>query len=439
MTQELTTSAATPDSTELLRAVRGMHDILPIHSARWQWLEHQTQLLLHAYGYQEIRTPLVEMTALFCRSIGNVTDIVAKEMYQFSDRGGDDLSLRPEGTASCVRAAIEHGLFNQPQRLWYMGPMFRRERPQRGRFRQFHQIGVETFGLSGPDIDLEILLFTKRLWEVLQLPNLQLEINSLGDPADRVHYRTALVNYLQQHYDSLDEDSQQRLITNPLRILDSKNPALAPIIAAAPSVLEYLGDEARAHFNTLCRGLERAGVTYTINPRLVRGLDYYNRTVFEWITTELGAQGTVCAGGRYDGLVEQLGGRSTPAVGFALGVERLLELLDPAFIENHAPDVYFVAVGEQAPIEALLIADRLRRELPHLRLLNHCGGGSFKSQFKKADKSGAQWALILGDDELTKGVIGMKTLRGEAQQLQIPVAELTAQLDQLLRARVSTI
>ena len=391
------------------RAIRGMHDLLPDESARWQQLEDRARAVLERYGYQEMRTPLVEQSELFKRSIGAVTDIVEKEMYSFEDRGGDQLSLRPEGTASCVRAAIEHGLLDQPRRIWYRGPMFRRERPQRGRYRQFHQIGVEVFGLAGPDIDLEVILLTHRLWQALGLGNLRLEINSLGDSAERAVYREQLVAYLRAHQDQLDEDSRRRLETNPLRVLDSKNPDLQALIAAAPSLSEALGGDSRAHFEALCAGLEHAGIAYQINPRLVRGLDYYNRTVFEWITDALGAQGTVCAGGRYDGLVEQLGGRATPAIGFALGLERLLELSDsepPAHL-----DAYLIAAGEQASAAAMPIAEQIRDALPELRLICHCGGGSFKSQFKRADRSGARVALVLGDDELAQRRIGIKPLR----------------------------
>ncbi|MBK5941877.1 histidine--tRNA ligase [Halochromatium roseum] len=397
-----------------LRAIRGMHDLLPDHSARWQQLEDRARAVLEGYGYKEMRTPLVEQSELFKRSIGEVTDIVEKEMYSFADRGGDQLSLRPEGTASCVRAAIEHGLLDQPRRIWYRGPMFRRERPQRGRYRQFHQIGIEVFGLTGPDIDLEVILLTRRLWDALGLTDLKLEINSLGDSAERAAYREQLVSYLRQHEDRLDDDSRRRLETNPLRVLDSKNPDLAELIAEAPSLTDALGSESRTHFETLCSGLEQAGVAYQVNPRLVRGLDYYNRTVFEWITDALGAQGTVCAGGRYDGLVEQLGGKATPAVGFALGLERLLELSHtepPASV-----DAYLIAVGEQASAAAMAIAEQIRDALPQLRLVCHCGGGSFKSQFKRADRSGAKVALVLGDDELAQQRIGIKPLRVSATE-----------------------
>ena len=416
--------------TRQLQAIRGMHDILPAQSPLWQQIEDRARGVLDAYGYLELRTPLVEVTELFKRSIGEVTDIVEKEMYSFEDRGGDNVSLRPEGTASCVRAAIEHGLLDQPRRIWYSGPMFRRERPQRGRYRQFHQIGVEVFGLPGPDIDLEVILLTRRLWRTLGIGDLQLEINSLGDSGERAAYRARLVDYLGAHEDRLDEDSRKRLHTNPLRVLDSKNPDLADIIAAAPSLLDDLGENSRAHFEALCAGLDRAGIAYTVNPRLVRGLDYYNRTVFEWITDALGAQGTVCAGGRYDGLVEQLGGRPTPAVGFALGMERLIELVDvPATAE---PDVYLVAVGERAGAEALHLAETLRNRLPALRLVCHCGGGSFKSQFKRADRSGARIALVLGDDELARGEAGIKPLRGGGEQEQIAIDALAQRIADLL-------
>lgn len=402
------------------RAIRGMHDLLPGESARWQQLEDRARAVLERYGYQEMRTPLVEQSELFKRSIGEVTDIVEKEMYSFEDRGGDQLSLRPEGTASCVRAAIEHGLLDQPRRIWYRGPMFRRERPQRGRYRQFHQIGVEVFGLAGPDIDLEVILLTRRLWQALGLGDLRLEINSLGDSAERAVYRERLVAYLRDHQDRLDADSRRRLETNPLRVLDSKNPDLQPLIAAAPSLSEALGGASRAHFEALCAGLDRAGIAYRINPRLVRGLDYYNRTVFEWITDALGAQGTVCAGGRYDGLVEQLGGRATPAVGFALGLERLLEL-SASEPPTHL-DAYLIAVGDQASAAAMPIAEQIRDALPELRLICHCGGGSFKSQFKRADRSGARVALVLGDDELAQRRIGIKPLRAP-QDERSPASE----------------
>ena len=413
--------------TKHIQAIRGMHDILPERIAIWHRIEDTARQVLSGYGYAEIRTPLVEVTDLFKRSIGEVTDIVEKEMYSFEDRNGDSLSLRPEGTASCVRAAIEHGLLVQPQRLWYRGPMFRYERPQRGRYRQFHQIGVEAFGLDGPDIDLEMILLTARLWRVLGLQGFRLEINSLGDPDERLAYREQLVAYLGAHADQLDADSCKRLHTNPLRVLDSKNPQTQKIVAAAPSLMDHLGEATRSHFERIRHGLDEAGVDYLVNPRLVRGLDYYNRTVFEWITDDLGAQGTVCAGGRYDGLVEQLGGRSTPAVGFAMGLERLVEILELAGHAAEPPvDAYLVAVGDRAQQAAPMLAERLRDAVPALRLMTHCGGGSFKSQFKKADRSGARYALVLGEVELERDVFGVKPLREEGEQRELGFDELAA-------------
>ncbi len=410
-----------------IQAIRGMHDILPERIAIWHRIEDTARRVLAGYGYSEIRTPLVEVTELFKRSIGEVTDIVEKEMYSFEDRNGDSLSLRPEGTASCVRAAVEHGLLVQPQRLWYRGPMFRYERPQRGRYRQFHQIGVEAFGLAGPDIDLELILLTARLWKQLGLVGFRLELNTLGDQPERQVYREQLLTYLRQHADQLDADSQRRLETNPLRILDSKHPQTQAIVADAPTLMDSLGEETRAHFEHICHRLDQAGVAYRVNPRLVRGLDYYNRTVFEWITDELGAQGTVCAGGRYDGLVEQLGGRSTPAVGFAMGLERLVELAEQTgFSAEPTVDAYLVAVGETAQAAAPGIAERLRDTLPTLRLLTHCGGGSFKSQFKKADKSGARFALVLGEEELERAVIGVKDLRANNEQRELRIDDLAS-------------
>ena len=413
--------------SKYIQAIRGMHDILPERIPLWHRIEDSARQVLGAYGYAEIRTPLVEVTELFKRSIGEVTDIVEKEMYSFEDRNGDSLSLRPEGTASCVRAAIEQGLLVQPQRLWYRGPMFRYERPQRGRYRQFHQIGVEAFGLAGPDIDLELILLTARLWRQLGFTGFRLEINTLGDAAERQAYRERLVAYLGQRADQLDADSQRRLASNPLRILDSKNPETQKIVAEAPTLMDDLGEETRAHFDHICQQLKQAGIAFEVNPRLVRGLDYYNRTVFEWITDDLGAQGTVCAGGRYDGLVEQLGGRPTPAVGFAMGLERLVELMSQAgFHIEPTLDAYLVAVGERAQAAAPGLAERLRDALPTLRLLTHCGGGSFKSQFKKADKSGARFALVLGEEELEREVIGLKPLRTEGGQRELRLDELAA-------------
>ncbi len=416
-----------------IQAIRGMHDLLPDRIGLWQRLEDGARQVLESYGYSEIRTPLVEVTELFKRSIGEVTDIVEKEMYSFPDRNGDSLSLRPEGTASCVRAAIENGLLDQPRRLWYRGPMFRHERPQKGRYRQFHQIGVEVFGLEGPDIDQEVLFLTHRIWRTLGLDGLdglRLEINSLGEGEERAAYRAELVSYLRAYAEDLDEDSLRRLETNPLRVLDSKNPDLSAIIAGAPVILDHLGEASRLHFEHFSAGLAAAGIPYQVNPRLVRGLDYYNRTVFEWITDELGAQGTVCAGGRYDGLVAQLGGRPTPAVGFAMGLERLVSLLEDRLVAGEATadpnalDAYLVAVGPAAQAAAPALGERLRDAAPGLRLQCHCGGGSFKSQFKKADRSGARYALVLGEGELERGVLGVKPLREEGEQRDLTYEEL---------------
>jgi len=410
-----------------VQAIRGMHDILPSQTPLWQLLEDRVRDVLERYGYQEIRMPLVEQTELFKRSIGEVTDIVEKEMYTFDDRNGDSLTLRPEGTAGCVRAGIENGLlYNQVQRLWYQGPMFRHERPQKGRYRQFQQIGVETFGMAGPDIDLELILITHRIWQALGLSDgLELQINSLGTADERLAYRELLVEYLSSNLDQLDEDSRRRLDGNPLRILDSKNPDMRELIVGAPALMDHLGDESRAHFDAICAGLDAVGVAYVINPRLVRGLDYYARTVFEWVTDRLGAQGTVCAGGRYDGLVEQLGGHATTAVGFAMGVERLVALLEEGGIEpGEQVDAYLILMGDGAQREGLLLAEKLRDQLPELRLMTHCGGGGYKSQFKKADRSGARYALILGDDELAKGVVSVKNLREQIEQQEIVLDQL---------------
>ncbi len=418
-----------------IQAIRGMHDILPEQGRLWQFLEDRVREVLDGYGYREIRTPILEMTELFKRSIGEVTDIVEKEMYTFQDRNGDSLTLRPEGTAGCVRAGIQHGLFhNQVQRLWYRGPMFRHERPQKGRYRQFFQIGVEAFGLDGPDIDLEIILITRRFWRALGLDDLELQINTLGTAEERVQYRQQLVAYFSAHKASLDEDSLRRLESNPLRILDSKNPQMAALIAAAPTLMDHLGEASRAHFDRLREGLDAAGVSYRVNPRLVRGLDYYARTVFEWVTQRLGAQGTVCAGGRYDGLVAQLGGRPTPAIGFAMGIERLVSLLEEkqAALDLKPPHAYLVLVGEGPQRHGMALAEGLRDRLPGLRLLTHCGSGSFKSQFKKADRSGAGYALVLGEDELANGLIGIKPLRGQGEQQTVELEELASHLQSLI-------
>ncbi|MEN8168848.1 MAG: histidine--tRNA ligase [Pseudomonadota bacterium] len=410
-----------------IQAVRGMNDILPEETPSWRYLEEVVRRLVDSYGYREIRMPIVESTDLFKRSIGEVTDIVEKEMYTFADRNGDMLTLRPEGTAGCVRAAIQNGLLhNQVQRLWYRGPMFRHERPQKGRYRQFNQIGVEVFGLQGPDIDAEHIMMTARLWNMLGLEDsVSLQLNSLGSSASRTAYRGILVEYLWHHVDSLDEDSRRRLNTNPLRVLDSKNPELRTIIEQAPKLNDHLDEESRAHFDQLCGYLDAAGIQYQINPCLVRGLDYYGKTVFEWVTDKLGAQGTVCAGGRFDGLVEQLGGKSVPAVGFAMGIERLVSLLEETQMPLHhyQPHAYLVLVGEAAQRQGMVQAERLRDALPQLRLESHCGGGSFKSQFKKADKSGARLALILGDEEVANGTLGIKFLREEAEQIVLSQQE----------------
>ncbi|MFW3615003.1 histidine--tRNA ligase [Billgrantia antri] len=421
-----------------IQAIRGMNDLLPGQSARWQYFEGTVQALMKRYGYAEIRTPIVEQTALFARSIGEVTDIVEKEMYTFDDRNGDSLTLRPEGTASCVRAAMEHGLLhNQTQRLWYQGPMFRHERPQKGRYRQFHQVGLEAFGLEGPDIDAEVILLSARLWQELGLiEHVTLELNSLGSNEARAAYRDKLVAYFEQHRDQLDEDSLRRLTSNPLRILDSKNPAMAPMLADAPRLMDHLDDASREHFEQLTALLEAAGIDYVINPRLVRGLDYYCRTVFEWTTTALGSQGTVCAGGRYDGLVEQLGGKPTPAVGFAMGIERLVLLLETLELVPEAAldelDLYVLPMDDGATAQAMLLAERIRSELPGLRLQLHCGGGSFKSRIKKADRSGARLALLLGEDELAHGRVTLKFLREERDQLSLAQDALAEALTSLV-------
>ncbi len=406
------------------QAIKGMNDLLPEQTAVWQKLESLLRDLMKQYGYQEIRMPIVEKTQLFKRSIGEVTDIVEKEMYTWTDLNDDSLTLRPEGTASCVRAGIEHGLlYNQQQKLWYMGPMFRCENPQKGRYRQFHQLGVEAFGYSGPDVDVEQILLTRRLWQAIGIgDSVTLHINSLGQPEARARYRELLVEYFSAHSDQLDEDSQRRLHTNPLRILDSKNPQMQALIAGAPQLNDHLDDESRQHFEALKQRLDAAGVEYVVNPRLVRGLDYYNRTVFEWMTDKLGAQGTICAGGRYDGLAGQLGGQETPACGFAMGIERIVALLeDTEFAKSseQIPHVYLIAMGEAAELRGLVFAEELRTQVPNLRLSMNCGGGNFKKQFKKADRSGAQWAIILADDEVQQGTAGIKFLREHKDQLQL--------------------
>jgi len=406
-----------------MQSVRGFSDILPPASSTWQRVEAAIRGVLGGYGYQEIRLPILERTELFARGIGEATDIVEKEMYTFDDRNGDSLTLRPEGTASCVRACLEHGLLhNQQPRLWYHGPMFRHERPQKGRLRQFHQFGVEAYGLPGPDIDAELIAMSARLWRVLGVDGLRLEVNSLGTSPDRARYRDDLVAYLVSHQDRLDEDSRRRLARNPLRVLDSKNPEVQALLVEAPSLDRYLSPEAQAHFQGLLRGLDAIGLPYVVNPRLVRGLDYYGLTVFEWVTDRLGAQGTVCAGGRYDALIPQLGGRDTPAVGFALGMERLIALLEvdgggAAASEAQADvaDVYVIAESSQA-LSALRLAEQVREQYPDARVLMHCGEGGLKSQFRRADRSGARVALVIGEAEAARGELTLKDLRGGAGQ-----------------------
>ncbi|MDO9621250.1 MAG: histidine--tRNA ligase [Moraxellaceae bacterium] len=405
-----------------LNAIRGMNDILPEATPRWQQLENTLRSLMQRYGYSEIRLPVVEPTPLFKRAIGEVTDIVEKEMYSFEDRSGESITLRPEGTAGCVRACLEHGLtHNQSPKLWYTGPMFRYERPQKGRYRQFHQFGVETFGQAGPDMDAELILLTARLWQELGLAeSVSLEINSLGELDSRAQYRKALVTYLEQFRTQLDDDSQRRLTTNPLRILDSKDRGTQDILKGAPVLSDFLDEDSKQHFASLCQLLDACGIKYRVNANLVRGLDYYNKTVFEWVTTDLGAQGTVCAGGRYDGLVEQLGGQATPAVGFAIGLERLVLLLE-ALKPEPAPasaDVFVMAMTPAAVTTVMVLTETLRQALPSTRIVYNCGGGSFKSQLRKADKSGALLALLIGDDELAQQQVSIKWLRGQQQEQQ---------------------
>ena len=420
-----------------LQAIRGMNDLLPDQSPVWQYLESTVKTVLQSYGYAEVRTPIVEQTELFKRSIGEVTDIVEKEMYTFEDRNGDSLTLRPEGTASCVRAAEQHGLlYNQVQRFWYTGPMFRHERPQKGRYRQFHQIGAEAFGMQGPDIDAEVILMTARLWRQLGIDQaVELQINTLASSEARHAFKSDLVAYLETRKDALDADSQRRLTTNPLRILDSKDPNTQALLDSAPNFNDYIDDESRAHFEQLCALLDAAGVNYAVNPRLVRGLDYYGKTVFEWVTGALGAQGTVCAGGRYDGLVEQLGGRQTPAVGFAMGVERLVLLLEeleavPA-AARQLVDVYMIAIGDENLARAMAVAEALRADAG-INVQLHCGGGSFKSQMKKADRSGAHLAVLMGSEEREAGEVAVKPLRSAAEQIRLPIENLAQSLKQRL-------
>ena len=419
---------------QLIQAIRGMHDILPEQTPLWQKVEEIIRTVLDSYGYREIRLPIVEKTELFKRSIGEVTDIVEKEMYSFEDRNGDSLTLRPEGTAGCLRACLEHGLLhNQVHRLWYLGPMFRHERPQKGRYRQFYQLGIETYGMEGPDIDAEIILLSHRLWKKLGiLDSLELQLNSLGTTEERLIYRDKLVDYFNQHLDVLDEDSLRRLETNPLRILDSKNPDMKAMLDQAPALMDYLGEDSLNHFKSLTSYLDQLGIQYVINTRLVRGLDYYGKTVFEWVTDQLGAQGTICAGGRYDGLIEQLGGRKNYAIGFALGMERLLSLVEMQedFAVDSQVDVYMIRVGDEAEKFAMQVAELLRDQVQGLRVMMHCGSGSFKSQFKKADKSGAEYAVIIGDDEASNNAVSLKPLRTDEEQQNLSVDELLGFLQQ---------
>lgn len=421
-----------------IKAIRGMYDILPAQTPLWQFFEAHVKQMFAQYGYQEIRMPMVERTELFCRSIGEATDVVEKEMYTFADRNDESITLRPEGTASCVRAAEEHGLtYNQVQRLWYHGPMFRYERPQKGRQRQFHQFGAEVYGLDGPDVDAELIIMTARLWQQLGISDaVTLQLNTLGSSESRAAYRQDLVAFLEQHMEQLDADSQRRVTTNPLRVLDSKDPQTQALLNQAPDFYSYLDDDSRAHFERLKALLDKAGVAYEINPRLVRGLDYYCKTVFEWVTDRLGAQGTVCGGGRYDGLVAQLGGKPTPGVGWAMGVERLILMLQemdlvPAELAQRV-DVYMVHMGDEAAAATMLLAEQLRDQLPGVRVLWHCGGGSFKNQMKKADKSGATVALIMGEDELQAGQVQVKPLRGQSEAQTVAVDEISAAVQMLI-------
>jgi len=414
-----------------LQSVRGMRDILPDHSASWQFIENAARKIFGSYGYKELRTPIIESTDLFKRSIGDATDIVEKEMYTFDDRNGDSLTLRPEGTAGCVRAGIQHGLFhNQQQRIWYLGPMFRHERPQKGRYRGFYQAGIETYGIEGPEIDAEVIAIAARLWKTLGFKNIRLEINSLGSNEARQVYRDILIEYFSADEDQLDEDSQRRLYKNPLRILDSKNPAMKVLVDNAPSLIDYLDEDSKDHFEGLKLRLDKMGITYQVNPRLVRGIDYYNRTVFEWITDDLGAQGTICAGGRYDGLVNQLGGRETPACGFGIGIDRLQLLVEEQNLctNDNNPHAYLIMAGENAELMGASLAEKLRDSYPDYRLLVNAGSGSIKSQLKRADKSGAKVALILGESEFQANEITIKAL---VEELQTVFQQQTVSQEQL--------
>ena len=419
----------------IIKAIRGMNDCSPTDSPLWQWIEDKVRNVLASYGYSEVRMPIVESTPLFARAIGEVTDVVSKEMYTFWDND-EQLTLRPEGTAGCVRAAIENGwIYNNEQRLWYMGPMFRHERPQKGRYRQFHQAGVEIFGIANPEIDAELIILTARLWKELGIEqHVSLQLNSIGSLEARANYRTALVAFLQNHQALMNDEEKDRLVKNPLRILDSKNAALQEVLNDAPKLLDYLDDESREHFVQLCALLDNIGVKYEINPKLVRGLDYYNKTVFEWVTSALGAQGTVCGGSRYDGLVEQLGGHATQGVGFAMGLERLVLLVQEVNKNITVPsavDIYVVFSGEGTTLAAFRIAEKIRTELPHLRVMTHCSGGKFQKQFKRADKVGARFALVIGESEVQADQVVVKDLSGAAEQQTISAVEL---IDYLKRA-----
>ena len=418
------------------RAIRGMADILPEETPLWQMLEQTARDVLMAHGYREIRTPIVESTDLFARSIGEVTDIVEKEMYTFLDRNDDSLSLRPEGTASTVRAMVQNGLLNASQRVWYLGPMFRYERPQKGRQRQFHQIGVEAFGIPSADQDAELLLLSRQWWRRLGIDDvLTLELNSIGSSEARHNYKAALVAYVEQHLDAIDDDSRRRLSTNPLRILDSKDAGTQAVLTGAPSITDFLSDQSKAHRDRLAELLSRAGLSFVWNDRLVRGLDYYNDTVFEWTTDQLGAQSTVCGGGRYDGLVQQFGGKATPAAGFAAGLERLILLLQVLELQADEPtDLYVVSADETTLSHAMAETDRIRADYPGLNVTQHLGGGSFKSQFKRADKSGAKWALIFGHDEVASGLVTVKPMRSDGEQQTLTASELNEFLSRLEQA-----
>lgn len=411
-----------------IQAIRGMNDCAPTESPLWQWIEAQVRNVLNSYGYSEVRMPIVESTPLFARAIGEVTDVVSKEMYTFWDND-EQLTLRPEGTAGCVRAAIEHGwIYNNEQRLWYIGPMFRHERPQKGRYRQFHQAGVEVFGIANPEIDAELIMLTYRLWKALGIDqHVTLQLNSIGSLEARANYRSALVGFLENHQDLMNDEEKERLVKNPLRILDTKNPELQKVLDNAPKLLDYLDDESREHFEQLCALLDAVDIQYEINPKLVRGLDYYNKTVFEWVTSALGAQGTVCGGGRYDGLVEQLGGHATPSIGFAMGLERLVLLVqevNPNVPIKSAVDIYVVYQGEGTTLAAFELAEKVRSKLSHLNTMLHCSGGNFKKQFKRADKSGATLALVIGESEVQNKQVVVKHLQGGADQQTLDLVNI---------------